>query len=100
MTKLGYMTYGGLPQVVQFSVERQKAEYQKYFSKLSGMFVERNNIKMLMKLAYFCIGAPTNQLKYQILSKSERGINYSNKFYHIAPETGSWIKEACGANLK
>lgn len=82
-----YMTYGGLPQVTQFSVERQKAEY------LNNIFsnvyirdvVERNRIQnvdeigTLVDILASAIGAPTNPTKISNTFKSERGINYSNK---------------------
>lgn len=42
-----YMIYGGLPQVAQFSVERQKAEYLKniYTNVYIKDVVERNRIQ-------------------------------------------------------
>lgn len=82
-----YMTYGGLPQVVQFSVERQKAEYLKniFTNVYIRDVVERNNIKnvdeigTLVDILASAIGAPTNPTKISNTFKSERGINYSNK---------------------
>lgn len=82
-----YMIYGGLPQVAQFSVERQKAEY------LKNMFtnvyikdvVERNRIQnvdeigTLVDILASVIGTPTNPTKISNTFKSERCINYSNK---------------------
>ncbi len=82
-----YMAYGGLPQVAQFSVERQKAEY------LKNMFanvyikdvVERNKIQNVEELGTLvdilasAIGSPTNPTKIANTFKSERGVNYSNK---------------------
>ena len=82
-----YMIYGGLPQVAQFSVKRQKAEY------LKNMFtnvyikdvVERNNIQnvdelgTLVDILASAIGAPTNPTKISNTFTSERGNNYSNK---------------------
>ena len=82
-----YMTYGGLPQVAQFSVERQKAEYLKNI--FSNVYikdvVERNRIQnvdeigTLVDILASAIGAPTNPTKISNTFKSERGINYSNK---------------------
>ena len=82
-----YMTYGGLPQVAQFSVERQKAEYLKNI--FSNVYirdvVERNRIQnvdeigTLVDILASAIGAPTNPTKISNTYKSERGINYSNK---------------------
>ena len=82
-----YMTYGGLPQVVQFSVESQKAEYLKNI--FSNVYikdvVERNRINnvdeigTLVDILASAIGAPTNPTKISNTFKSERGINYSNK---------------------
>ena len=82
-----YMTYGGLPQVAQFSVERQKAEYLKniFTNVYIRDVVERNNIKnvdeigTLVDILASVIGAPTNPTKISNTFKSERGINYSNK---------------------
>ena len=82
-----YMTYGGLPQVAQFSVERQKAEYLKNI--FSNVYikdvVERNRIQNVDEIGTLvdtlasAIGAPTNPTKISNTFKSERGINYSNK---------------------
>ena len=82
-----YMIYGGLTQVVQFSVERQKAEYLKNI--LTNVYikdvVERNKIQnideigTLVDILASAIGAPTNPTKISNTFKSECGINYSNK---------------------
>ena len=82
-----YMTYGGLPQVVQFSDERQKTEYLKNI--FSNVYirdvVERNKlhdideIGTLVDILASAIGAPTNPTKISNTFKSERGSNYSNK---------------------
>ncbi len=82
-----YMTYGGLPQVAQFPVARQKAEYLKNI--FSNVYikdvVERNRIQnvdemgTLVDILASAIGAPTNPTKISNTFKSERGINYSNK---------------------
>ena len=82
-----YMTYGGLPQVAQFSVERQKVEYLKNI--FSNVYikdvVERNRIQnvdeigTLVDILASAIGTPINPTKISNTFKSERGINYSNK---------------------
>ena len=82
-----YMTYGGLPQVAQFSVERQKAEYLKniFTNVYIKDVVERNKIQnvdeigTLVDILASAIGSPTNPTKISNTFKSERGINYSNK---------------------
>ena len=82
-----YMIYGGLPQVAQFSVERQKAEYLKniFTNVYIKDVVERNKIQnvdeigTLVDVLASAIGAPTNPTKISNTFKSERGINYSNK---------------------
>ena len=82
-----YMTYGGLPQVAQFSAERQKAEYLKniFANVYIKDVVERNRIQnvdeigTLVDILASAIGAPTNPTKISNTFKSERGINYSNK---------------------
>ena len=81
------MIYGGLPQVLQFSVERQKAEYLKniFTNVYIKDVVERNKLRnvdeidTLVDILASAIGAPTNPTKISNTFKSERGINYSNK---------------------
>ncbi len=94
-----YLIYGGLPQVAQFSLERQKSEYLK--SILSNVYlkdvVERNRIQnvdelnTLLDILASSIGALTNPTKISNTFTSERGINYSNKTIsnHI-----DWLTEA------
>ena len=82
-----YMTYGGLPQVAQFPMVRQKAEYLKniFTNVYIKDVVERNKIQnvdeigTLVDILASAIGAPTNPTKISNTFKSERGINYSNK---------------------
>ena len=82
-----YMVYGGLPQVAQFSAERQKAEYLKniFTNVYIKDVVERNKIQnvdeigTLVDILASAIGAPTNPTRISNTFKSERGINYSNK---------------------
>ena len=81
-----YMIYGGLPQVAQFSAERQKTEYLKniFTNVYIKDVVERNRIQnveigTLVDILASVIGAPTNPTKISNTFKSERGINYSNK---------------------
>lgn len=116
-----YMTYGGLPQVVQFSVERQKVEYLKNI--FSNVYikdvVDRNRIQnvdeigTLVDILASAIGSPTNPTKISNTFKSERGINYSNKTIsnHIDYLTEAFLiskanrydikgRKYIGANLK
>lgn len=82
-----YLIYGGLPQVTQFSLERQKAEYLKNI--FSNVYikdvVDRNKLQnvdeidTLVDVLASAIGAPTNPTKISNTFKSERGITYSNK---------------------
>ena len=82
-----YMIYGGLPHVVQFSMERQKAEYLKniFTNVYIKDVVERNKLRnvdeidTLVDILASSTGAPTNPTKISNTYKSERGINYSNK---------------------
>lgn len=82
-----YMIYGGLPQVAQFSVERQKAEYLKniFANVYIRDVVERNRIQnideigTLVDILASVIGAPTNPTKISNTFTSERGSGYSNK---------------------
>ena len=82
-----YMIYGGLPQVAQFSTERQKAEYLKniFENVYIKDVVERNKIQnvdeigTLVDILASAIGAPTNPTKIANTFSSERGSSYSNK---------------------
>lgn len=82
-----YMVYGGLPQVVQFSTERQKAEYLKniFTNVYLRDVVERNKLQnvdeigILVDILAFAIGTPTNPTRISNTFKSERGVNYTNK---------------------
>ena len=82
-----YMIYGGLPQVAQFSTERQKAEYLKniFANVYIKDVVERNKIQnvdeigTLVDILASAIGAPTNPTKIANTFTSERGSSYSNK---------------------
>ena len=82
-----YMIYGGLPQVVQFSTERQKAEYLKniFTNVYLRDVVERNKLRnvdeigTLVDILASAIGTPTNPTRISNTFKSERGINYTNK---------------------
>ena len=82
-----YMVYGGLPQVTQFPLERQKTEYLKNI--LSNVYlkdvIERNNIQnvdeldALVDILASSIGALTNPTRISNTFTSERGSSYSNK---------------------
>ena len=82
-----YMIYGGLPQVMQFASERQKAEYLKniFANVYIKDVVERNKIQnvdeigTLVDILASAIGALTNPTKISNTFVSERGNNYSNK---------------------
>lgn len=82
-----YMIYGGLPQVVLFSQERQKAEYLKniFANVYLKDVVERNRIQnvdeigTLVDILASAIGAPTNPTKISNTFSSERGSSYTNK---------------------
>lgn len=82
-----YMIYGGLPQVAQFSMERQKAEYLKniFANVYIKDVVERNKIQnvdeigTLVDILASAIGAPTNPTKISNTFTSERGSSYNNK---------------------
>ena len=82
-----YLIYGGLPQVAQFPLERQKAEYLKntFANVYIKDVVDRNKLQnvdeidTLVDVLASAIGAPTNPTKISNTFKSERGITYSNK---------------------
>lgn len=116
-----YMTYGGLPQVAQFSMERQKAEYLKniFTNVYIKDVVERNKIQnvneigTLVDILASIIGAPTNPTRISNTFKSEQGVDYSNKTIsnHIDYLTEAFLiskaarydikgRKYVGANLK
>ena len=73
-----YMIYGGLPQIVSFQSERQKADYLKDV-------IERNKIQsvdeigILVDVLASAIGTPTNPSKIANTFASERQMTYANK---------------------
>lgn len=82
-----YMVYGGLPQLIEFQSERQKADYLKNI--FSNVYlkdvIERNKIQnteeigLLVDVLASSIGAPTNPSKIANTFASERQITYTNK---------------------
>lgn len=82
-----YMTYGGLPQIVSFHSERQKAEYLKniFANVYLKDVIERNKIQsvdeigILVDILASAIGAPTNPSKIANTFASERQMSYTNK---------------------
>lgn len=82
-----YMIYGGLPQVVCFQTERQKAEYLKniFANVYLKDVVERNNIQnvdeigTLVDILASAIGAQTNPSKISNTYTTERRSSYTNK---------------------
>jgi len=82
-----YMTYGGLPQIVNLPTQRQKAEY------LKNMFanvylkdvIDRNKLQsvdeigILVDVLASVIGAPTNPSKLSNTFASERQMTYNNR---------------------
>ena len=82
-----YMIYGGLPQVVGFQSERQKADYLKniFANVYLKDVIERNKIQsvdeigILVDILASAIGAPTNPSKIANTFASERQMTYANK---------------------
>lgn len=82
-----YMIYGGLPQVTQFSDERQKGEYLKniFANVYLKDVVERNRIQNMDELGTLVdilasgIGSPTNPTKISNTFISVGGRSYTNK---------------------
>ena len=82
-----YMIYGGLPQVVGFQSERQKADYLKniFANVYLKDVIERNKIQtvdeigILVDVLASAIGAPTNPSKIANTFASERHMTYTNK---------------------
>lgn len=116
-----YMVYGGLPQVISFQTERQKADYLKniFANVYLKDVIERNKIQNIDELGTLvdilasAIGAPTNPTKISNTYKSERKTSYSNKTIsnHIEYLVDSFLiskanrydikgRKYVGANLK
>lgn len=82
-----YMIYGGLPQIIGFQTERQKAEYLKnmFINVYLKDVVERNGIQSIDELGTLVdilasvIGAQTNPTRISNTFASERRISYTNK---------------------
>ena len=82
-----YMIYGGLPQVVGFQSERQKADYLKniFANVYLKDVIERNKIQsvdeigILVDILASAIGTPTNPSKIANTFASERQMTYANK---------------------
>lgn len=82
-----YMTYGGLPQVVGFKSERQKADYLKniFANVYLKDVIERNRIQspdeigILVDVLASSIGTLTNPSKIAKTFASERQMTYTNK---------------------
>ena len=82
-----YMIYGGLPQVVGFQSERQKADYLKniFANVYLKDVIERNKIQnvdeigILVDVLASAIGAPTNPSKIANTFASQRQMTYTNK---------------------
>ena len=82
-----YMTYGGLPQIVQLQSERQKVDYLKniFANVYLKDVIERNKIQnvdeigIMVDVLASSIGAPTNPSKIANTFASERQMTYTNK---------------------
>lgn len=116
-----YMTYGGLPQVASFQIERQKSEYLKnvFANVYLKDVIERNKlqsvdeISILVDVLASAIGAPTNPTKIANTFATERQMTYTNKTIsnHIDYLTDAFLiskasrydikgRKYIGANLK
>ena len=116
-----YMIYGGLPQIVSFQSERQKADYLKniFANVYLKDVIERNKIQnvdeigILVDVLASAIGAPTNPSKIANTFASERQMTYANKTIskHIDYLTDAFLiskasrydikgRKYIGANLK
>lgn len=116
-----YMTYGGLPQIVSFQNERQKADYLKniFANVYLKDVIERNKIQntdeinILVDILASAIGAPMNPSKIANTFASDRQMSYTNKTIskHIDYLTEAFLiskanrydikgRKYIGANLK
>jgi len=100
-----YMIYGGLPQIVSFQSERQKADYLKniFANVYLKDVIERNKIQnvdeigILVDVLASAIGAPTNPSKIANTFASERQMTYANKTISKHIDHGSQSRSLFGA---
>ena len=100
-----YMIYGGLPQIVSFQSERQKADYLKniFANVYLKNVIERNKIQnvdeigILVDVLASAIGAPTNPSKIANTFASERQMTYANKTISKHIDHGSQSRSLFGA---
>ena len=99
-----YMIYGGLPQIVSFQSERQKADYLKniFANVYLKDVIERNKIQnvdeigILVDVLASAIGAPTNPSKIANTFASERQMTYANKTISKHIDHGSQSRSLFG----
>ena len=100
-----YMIYGGLPQIVSFQSERQKADYLKniFANVYLKDVIERNKIQnvdeigILVDVLASAIGVPTNPSKIANTFASERQMTYANKTISKHIDHGSQSRSLFGA---
>ena len=100
-----YMIYGGLPQIVSFQSERQKADYLKniFANVYLKDVIERNKIQnvdeigILVDVLASAIGAPINPSKIANTFASERQMTYANKTISKHIDHGSQSHSLFGA---
>ena len=100
-----YMIYGGLPQIVSFQSERQKADYLKniFANVYLKDVIERNKIQnvdeigILVDVLASAIGAPINPSKIANTFASERQMTYANKTISKHIDHGSQSRSLFGA---
>ena len=99
------MIYGGLPQIVSFQSERQKADCLKniFANVYLKDVIERNKIQnvdeigILVDVLASAIGAPTNPSKIANTFASERQMTYANKTISKHIDHGSQSRSLFGA---
>ena len=99
-----YMIYGGLPQIVSFQSERQKADYLKniFANVYLKDVIERNKIQnvdeigILVDVLASAIGAPINPSKIANTFASERQMTYANKTISKHIDHGSQSRSLFG----
>lgn len=99
------MIYGGLPQIVSFQSERQKADCLKniFANVYLKDVIERNKIQnvdeigILVDVLASAIGAPINPSKIANTFASERQMTYANKTISKHIDHGSQSRSLFGA---
>lgn len=96
-----YMTYGGLPQVLSYKTEKEKANYLKglfrktYITDIIDRYGVRNNTELgeLLDIVASCIGSLTNPTKIANTFASVKNVRITNE------TISKWLEYLCDSFL-